>query len=102
MIRAFEGREEDVFFWGVHGQGELDLLILKDGKRLGFEMKYTDHPRMTKSLHQAYSTLGLTELSIIYPGTTSYRLDTQVNVIGLSDLCRQVTDRDAPQASGSG
>jgi uncharacterized protein len=35
---------EECYFWAVHQQAELDLLIIKKGKRLGFEIKYSSAP----------------------------------------------------------
>ena len=37
------------FFWGVHNQGEIDLLIIRNGVQRGFEIKYTDHSAVTAS-----------------------------------------------------
>lgn len=48
--------EEETYDWGVHHQAELDLLLFWNGKRLGFEVKYTDTPRVTSSQRVALET----------------------------------------------
>jgi predicted AAA+ superfamily ATPase len=49
IIRIADVSDEEAFFWSVHGQGELDLMIIQNGRRLGLEFKYADSPRMTPS-----------------------------------------------------
>src|SRR2546422_21426 len=44
------GAERDSFFYATHSGAELDLLIMRRGKRYGFEFKHGDSPRMTKSM----------------------------------------------------
>src|SRR3989338_990761 len=47
VIRQTQASTEECYFWGTHSKAELDLLIIKDGKRVGFEFKYTDRPKLT-------------------------------------------------------
>ncbi len=84
VIRAFGLR--DVYFWGTSGGAELDLFALKDGKRLGFEFKRVDAPRMTPSMRTALSDLKLDSLSVIYPGNLRYPLGERVEAVPLSEL----------------
>lgn len=85
-IRATGARPEECFFWGVHEQAELDLLIVKDGKKIGFEYKYSDAPTLTTSMRRSQETLGLAELTVIYPGRTEYRLAESIHVKPLSGM----------------
>ncbi len=81
LARAQEG-----YFWATHAGAELDLFILQDGKRLGFELKCTDAPRLTKSMQIALEDLRLNHLWVVYPGTRSYRLHRNVEVVSISDV----------------
>jgi len=83
IVRLSSAAEEDIYFWGVHNQGELDLLIFREGKRHGFEFKYTDSPGRTKSQKMAIECLRLDRLDIICPGNASYPLDEKLHVTGL-------------------
>ncbi len=38
------------FFWSTQSTAKLDLLIIKAGKKIGFEFKYADVPKITKSI----------------------------------------------------
>ncbi|MBY0273387.1 MAG: ATP-binding protein [Alphaproteobacteria bacterium] len=83
IIRFHQADPEDCFFWAVHNQAELDLLIVKAGKKLGFGIKYTDAPKITKSIHTALETLDLDSLTVIYPGNQSFALSEKIRVANL-------------------
>lgn len=61
-------RAEETFFWATHTGAELDLLIVRGNRRLGFEVKRTTSPKITRSAHSAMDTLGLDRLDIIHAG----------------------------------
>jgi hypothetical protein len=90
LIRASGASDEEVFFWGVHGQAELDLLIFSRGKRLGYEVKYTDRPRSTRSQHLALEHLHLDQLTVVIPGDANYALADDIGV----ELHGQIDARD--------
>jgi uncharacterized protein len=77
---------DEAYFWGTHGGAELDLLLLKDGLRVGVECKRVDAPRLTASMRIAREDLALDRLVVIYPGAHSYKLAEHVTVLPLSDL----------------
>jgi predicted AAA+ superfamily ATPase len=71
-------------FLGTAGAGaELDLLIQPDGKRIGFEFKVADAPRITKSLSIARNDLGLDELFVVKPRGNGYPLEENIRVVTL-------------------
>lgn len=73
---------EEAFFWGTHNEAELDLLIVRDGRRFGFEIKFTDRPRLTPSMRIALSDLKLDELIVLYPGDREFPLAEGVRAVG--------------------
>lgn len=78
--------EQECFFWGLHTGAELDLVFQKSGKLYGLEVKYSDAPKMTKSMHSALAELNLERLFILYPGKDAYKLDKKIEVIGIEAL----------------
>lgn len=68
VIRRTGAKRGEAFFWGVHGGAELDLLILQDGCRLGFEIKLTKSPQVTASMRSSKDTLGLNHLYVMCHG----------------------------------
>lgn len=78
--------ERDAYFWRTHEGAELDLLIMRGGKRYGFEIKLSDAPTLTKSMHIALKDLGLARLFVVYPGAESYPLHDRIDVVSITDL----------------
>lgn len=76
-------RPEEVFFWRTHEGAELDLFVIKDGRRLGFEVKFSDSPKVTKSMHSALQDLSLDHLYIVYPGQRKIPIRENITFIGL-------------------
>ena len=77
-------RPDEVFFWATHNGAELDLLLLKNGRRHGVEFKRKDAPRLTPSMKIAIGDLRLDNLTVVYPGDQSYRLSESVTVLPLA------------------
>ena len=74
------------YFWATHQGAELDLLLFKNGRRIGVEVKRADAPRLTSSMRIAMEDLRLEHLSVIYPGTIRYTIGDRVTVVPLADL----------------
>jgi hypothetical protein len=74
------------YFWATHSGAELDLLLLKRGRRIGIEVKRQDAPRLTPSMRSALTDLRLDSLTVLYPGDTTYELGDRVRVLPLTAL----------------
>ncbi len=85
-IRSLNARPEECFFWGIHSQAELDLLVLKDGKKLGFEFKYKDAPTISPSMKKSSELLSLDNLTVVYPGNREYELAENIRVASLDGI----------------
>jgi predicted AAA+ superfamily ATPase len=83
-IRFYQPDEQ--YFWSTQSDAELDLLLFKDGQRIGLECKLTDAPKMTKSMRTAMETLNLNHLKVIHTGSKSYDLDENVQAVPLTHL----------------
>lgn len=71
---------EEAWFYAVHSGVELDLLMVRSGRRIGVEVKRADAPTLTRSIQTAREDLKLDELWIIYPGARTFELDEGVVV----------------------
>jgi hypothetical protein len=83
--------DQDAYFYKTHGGAELDLLIMRGGKRYGFEFKFQDAPRPTKSMHGVLEDLRLDQLFVVHPGSKSYALGERITALPLDfvkeELC---------------
>ncbi len=85
IINRLEVDHDDCYFWATHNHAELDLMIIKNGKKLGFELKYTASPKVTKSMHIALENLNLAEITVIVPQGPSYPLSDKIRVCSLGE-----------------
>lgn len=77
---------DQAYYWGTYNGAELDLLMMKDGRRIGVECKRADAPVLTPSMRTAMKDLELDELKVVYPGETRYALADRIEVVPLSQL----------------
>ena len=77
---------DQAWFWATHAGAELDLLLMKAGRRVGVEIKRSDAPRMTASMHTALADLALDALYVVYPGTRRYPIHDRVEAVPLASL----------------
>jgi predicted AAA+ superfamily ATPase len=74
------------FFWSTHSGAEVDLLFIHYGRRYGVKCKFSEAPRITKSMNQAIESLNLTHLWVVYPGEHRYPLSKQISTWPLKNL----------------
>jgi predicted AAA+ superfamily ATPase len=77
---------DEAYFWATHTGAELDLLLFKDRKRLGVEVKRADAPSLTPSMRIALADLRLDALVVLYPGKVRYTLAGRVEAVPITTL----------------
>ena len=80
IIEILEAQSSSWFF-ATHAGAELDLMIIYGGKKYGFEFKYVDAPRTTRSMTMVMQDLKLEKLFVIYPGQEIFEI--KENMIAL-------------------
>lgn len=78
-------RPDEAYFWATHSGAELDLLLIKDNKRIGVECKRADAPKLTPSMRTAMVDLELDKLVVVYPGLQPYSLADGITVVPLTN-----------------
>jgi len=82
VLKSFQ--PDEAYYWATHNGAELDLLLFKDGRRIGVECKRADAPVLTPSMRIALADLKLDRLCVLYPGDRAYSLARKVEVIPLA------------------
>ena len=72
VLRRIGARPEECFFWATHAGAELDLLVVRGSRRLGFEIKRTTSPTTTRSIHAALDSIRLNHLDVIHAGEHTF------------------------------
>src|SRR4029077_15301829 len=81
----------DAYFWGHHAGAELDLLLMRRGRRYGVEFKASAAPEMTKSLHIALTDLKLERAWLVHPGSETYPVHEHAEAISLNGIIGVLT-----------
>ncbi len=76
------------YFWRTHNGAELDMLLMKGTRKAGVELKRTDAPSMTPSMHHALKDLNLGKIWVVHAGTRRYPLHEAVEAIPLADVAK--------------
>jgi hypothetical protein len=86
VVNRLGARPEECFFWATHAGAELDLLVTRGNRRLGFEFKYTDSPSSTRSMRIAMEDLKLDKLTVIHAGEHTFPLDKTIEAMAISRI----------------
>lgn len=84
LLTLLEPRE--AWFWGTHQGAEIDLLTTIDSKRVAFEVKHTDQPRMTPSIRSALRDLELDHVYVVHAGTDRFQIAERVTAVPAAEL----------------
>lgn len=89
VVQTLNATQGECYFWSTQADAELDLFVYKYGKRIGFEFKYADAPKITKSMHVALQDLKLDHLCVVYPGSKVFPLADKITAYGLQVLASE-------------
>ncbi len=89
IIRHLRIRAEECYFWATHAGSELDLLVIRGNRRLGFEIKRSSSPQPTPSIRHAMADLKLNRLNIIHAGDETFEMTKGVRAVA---FCRLLED----------
>ncbi len=100
QVLAVESHDE-AFFWATHQGAEIDLILRRGDVLYGVECKFADAPRVTPSIRNALTDLGLARVAVVYPGSDRFPLADRVEVVPLAALARgeRLFAAEAPERS---
>lgn len=81
---------QECYYWATHAGAELDLVIVRGSRRLGFEIKRTSSPKVTPSMKQALSDLKLQSLDVIHAGKETFPLSKNIRALAFSRLLQDL------------
>lgn len=81
LVERLNVKDEECFHWASHGGAEIDLLVVVGEQRLGFEIKRTTAPHVTRSMKEAMADLSLTRLDVVHAGEKTFPLAESVRAL---------------------
>jgi hypothetical protein len=94
VLARLRAEPEECFFWATHSGAELDLLVMRGRRRLGFEFKRSTTPALTRSMHVAATDLELEQLWVVHAGERAFDLARQVRALPLRLLLQELEPLD--------
>ena len=79
-------RPQTAHFWATYQGAEIDLIFGHRGRRFGIEVKYSERPRVTRSVRIAARDLALRHVWLVYPGQYSYPVEEGISVVPLAAI----------------
>jgi uncharacterized protein len=86
VLNAFDLKEDEAYFWAAHTGAELDLVFQKKDRLCGVEIKFSEVPKITRSIRSAIEELGLEHVYIVFPGNDLYPMDDHITAVGLKRI----------------
>lgn len=83
-------RREECFFWATHQSAELDLLVVRGMRRIGFEWKRNEAPDITPSMRIAMQDLRLDELVVVHGGKECWPMAPRMRAVAAGSLLDEI------------
>lgn len=90
LIRHLGAGYGECFFWATNAGAELDLLVMRSGLRLGFEIKRTSSPKITPSMRNALTDLKLNRLDVVHAGEHTFSLAENIRAVASIRLLNDI------------
>jgi predicted AAA+ superfamily ATPase len=90
ITRHLGADSDETYFWATHGGAELDLLVIRGRQKLGFEVKLTSSPRLTRSMQIAMKDLKLNSIDVIHAGEDTYEIGDGIRAVALGRILKDL------------
>ena len=90
LIGQLQLDERECFFWGTHSGSEIDLVVNRDNKLRGFEIKRTLAPTVTRSMRTAYQELNLSSIDVIHAGENTFPLQEKIRAVAATRMIQDI------------
>jgi len=90
LINQAKLAPDEMFFWRTQHGAELDLLVVRGARKIGFEIKRTTSPSITPSMRSAIDDLKLEHLFVVHAGEHEFSLGKAVTALPLGKALRQI------------
>jgi hypothetical protein len=90
LMGHLDAHPEECFFWKLHTGAELDLLVVRGERRLGFEVKHTSGPGVTPSMRSAIEALGLESLDVLHAGAETHPLAPRIRAVAAARMLEDI------------
>jgi predicted AAA+ superfamily ATPase len=79
-----------MFFYRTAAGAELDVVVELGLRKIGFEIKFSSAPKVTKGFWLACEDVGVEASYIVAPVEAGWRVEDKVEVIGVLDIAQRM------------
>lgn len=90
VVSRLGAQPHECHHWATHAGAELDLLVVRGNRRLGFETRLTEAPTVTKSMRIAIEDLGLSRLFVVHAGEKCFPLAENILAVPAARLTEEL------------
>ena len=90
VTQRLGARGGECFFWATHQAAELDLLVVRGRRRLGFEFKLAEAPVVTSSMRIALADLKLEGITVVHGGKECWQMAEKIRAVSAAALVDEV------------
>ena len=90
ILRQFQARPEESYFWATHAGAEIDLFVVRGKKRIGVEVKRTVSPAVTPSMRIALTDLKLSHLYVVHAGEETFPMQKRITAVAAHRLLSDI------------
>lgn len=90
VIELLGARRDECFFWATHQGAELDFLVVRGKRRIGFEWKRAEAPSVTKSMQIAMQDLRLDELFVVHGGQECWQMGPKMRAVAARRMLQEI------------
>jgi predicted AAA+ superfamily ATPase len=97
-IRSLSRKTVHFYFYSTYSGAEIDLIWAFGGKKYGLEVKFSDTPRISRSLTTSLNDLSLDKVWILYPGSETIVLSEKVTALPVNKLDEMLHNEDVEKS----
>jgi predicted AAA+ superfamily ATPase len=90
VVELLGARRDECFFWATHQGAELDFLVVRGKRRIGFEWKRAEAPSVTKSMQIAMQDLRLDALYVVHGGQECWQMGPKMRAVAARRLLQEI------------
>jgi predicted AAA+ superfamily ATPase len=90
VVELLGARRDECFFWATHQGAELDFLVVRGKRRIGFEWKRAEAPSVTKSMQIAMQDLRLDALFVVHGGQECWQMGPKMRAVAARRLLQEI------------
>lgn len=89
--------ERACFYWRTHAGAEIDLIVPRGARVLGFEFKVSGSPALSRGVHEAMRDTALDHLYVVHGGDATFEMAEKITAVAMRELVSVLTEKETSE-----